>query len=102
MRVDWRLLAAALPPVVCAALSAAEPSGTAAPPKPEMTLPEGGAPVTEAVALRNEGDPEAALAELDQVDTSQLSAFAGLVTNLRQSLEEQVAGGGTTATTAAP
>ncbi len=54
MRVDWRLLAAALPPVVCAALSAAEPSGTAAPPKPEMTLPEGGAPATEAAALRNE------------------------------------------------
>jgi len=58
--------------------------------------------VFKAVALRNQGDPEGALAELDQVDTTQLSAFAGMVTNLRQSLEEQVAGGGTTATTAAP
>lgn len=63
--------------------------------------------VFKAVALRNQGDPAGALAELDRVDTSQLSAFAGMVTNLRQSLEEQVAGGattgaGTTATTVAP
>lgn len=63
--------------------------------------------VFKAVALRNQGDPEGALAELDAVDTTQLSAFAGMVTNLRQELEQQVAGigtgsGGATPTTTAP
>jgi tetratricopeptide (TPR) repeat protein len=55
--------------------------------------------VFKAVALRNQGDPEAALAELDAVDSTQLSAFAGLVTNLRQELEARVAAGATTTTT---
>ena len=56
MRLDWRRLAAALPPVVFAALSAAQPAGggTVPPPKPEMALPDAGAPVSEAAALRNE------------------------------------------------
>ena len=56
MRLDWRRLAAALPPVVFAALSAAQPAGggTAPPPKPEMALPDAGAPVSETAALRNE------------------------------------------------
>lgn len=56
MRLDWRHLAAALPPVVFAALSAAQPAGggTASPPKPEMALPAAGAPVSETAALRNE------------------------------------------------
>ena len=65
--------------------------------------------VFKAVALRNQGEPEAALAELDAVDPTQLSAFAGLVTNLRQELEAQIAAGDTsggagaaTPTTAAP
>lgn len=65
--------------------------------------------VFKAVALRNQGDPEGALAELDAVDPTQLSAFAGLVTNLRQELEAQIAtgdtgggAGGATPTTAAP
>ncbi|MCB1017621.1 MAG: hypothetical protein KDB10_21215 [Acidimicrobiales bacterium] len=51
--------------------------------------------VFKAVALRNQGSPEAALAELDAVDPTQLSAFAGLVANLRQELEAQVAAGDT-------
>ena len=65
--------------------------------------------VFKAVALRNQGDPEAALAELEAVDPTQLSAFGGLVTNLRQELEAQVIAGDTsggagaaTPTTAAP
>lgn len=61
--------------------------------------------VFKAVALRNQGRPEEALAELDAVDLTQLSAFAGLVTNLRQELEAQIAGGASgaaTSTTAAP
>lgn len=65
--------------------------------------------VFKAVALRNQGDSEGALAELDAVDPTQLSAFAGLVTNLRQELEAQIAtgdtgggAGGATPTTAAP
>lgn len=49
--------------------------------------------VFKAVALRNQGEAEAALAELDAVDPTQLSAFAGLVTNLRQELEAQVGTG---------
>lgn len=49
--------------------------------------------VFKAVALRNQGEAEAALAELDAVDPTQLSAFAGLVTNLRQELEAQVGAG---------
>ena len=51
--------------------------------------------VFKAVALRNAGDPAGALAELDAVDETQLSAFAGLVTNLRQELEAQLAAGDT-------
>ncbi len=65
--------------------------------------------VFKAVALRNAGDPAGALAELDAVDETQLSAFAGLVTNLRQELEAQLAAGdaangagAATSTTAAP
>lgn len=64
--------------------------------------------VFKAVGLRNQGEPEAALAELDAVDPAQLSAFAGLVTNLRTELEALVAAGdtadgaGATPTTAAP
>lgn len=58
--------------------------------------------VFKAVGLRNAGEPEAALLELDAVDPTQLSAFAGLVTNLRQELEAQVAAGDTPPTTAAP
>ena len=51
--------------------------------------------VFKAVALRNQGDPEAALAELEAVDPTQLSAFGGLVTNLRQELEALVIAGDT-------
>jgi len=59
--------------------------------------------VFKAVGLRNQGRFEAALAELDEVDPTQLSAFAGLVTNLRQELEAQLAEGGAgTAPTTAP
>lgn len=63
--------------------------------------------VFKAVGLRNAGEPEAALLELDAVDPTQLSAFAGLVTNLRQELEAQIAAGDTGSgdtptTTAAP
>ena len=47
--------------------------------------------VFKAVALKNQGRAQAALAELDGVDTSQLAQFAGLVQGLRQELEATVA-----------
>jgi hypothetical protein len=55
--------------------------------------------VFKAVALRNQGHPREALAQLNAVDETQLSAFSGLVDQLRTELESQVNGTSSTPTT---